>query len=540
MGALEVISTSKAIFIVLFTKKRPTSNFQRFPNGIDLLLNSRLYFLCLNFHLNHLYSFDKEYRFQLNGSFPRIDVQLTFSIEKCIIVTVIIVSCLTGIYFVENTHQRRESQLNKMEYSRAQQVASHISSQLNLAMQEKIYAAYALGDIYVSKQHIDTQALSLVSQNILNADSQIIAIGIAPNDVIEFAYPEPIDSSYFSQNFATPEATKAEVLLRQKNSEPLFSGTFYQINEAQGYTVLRSPIHTGRLEYQQYLGHVILVISTPKMLQDSGVYNANYRIALQDANNQQRTFGDESAVIDPLIVTQVEFAATQWTLYITQNHDSALTYWFSTNPVRLTGYTLIVIFLVLFGSMSWLYLQARQRSMQDELTQLPNRRYFLYTLKNLINNAKYSGTVFAVINLDLDEFKQVNDQYGHAAGDTLLKLVSERLRSTVRATDVVSRVGGDEFLIIVSRIKHEDEVVRLIEQIQLKVERTEYHLNGATIKISASIGYSIYQNKMTSFAHLLAEADINMYKNKALKRQLKNLRRAEVDAINALDIHHKP
>ncbi|WP_133151342.1 GGDEF domain-containing protein, partial [Vibrio sp. 10N.222.55.C12] len=103
---------------------------------------------------------------------------------------------------------------------------------------------------------------------------------------------------------------------------------------------------------------------------------------------------------------------------------------------------------------------------------------FIYTLKNIIGNAKHSGTRFALLNIDLDGFKQINDNYGHASGDLILKQVAKRLRKSVRANDTIARVGGDEFLIIVSRIKNEEELAQLVQSIQSRVEQGQYLVQG--------------------------------------------------------------
>src|SRR5215469_6769632 len=101
----------------------------------------------------------------------------------------------------------------------------------------------------------------------------------------------------------------------------------------------------------------------------------------------------------------------------------------------------------------------------DQLTGLPNRLYLAHHLPGAINEAKRNGTMLAVLFLDLDRFKQINDSRGHETGDKLLKQVAERVRSTVRAEDIVVRMGGDEFIVVLQSIRNTDFINEMATRI---------------------------------------------------------------------------
>lgn len=146
----------------------------------------------------------------------------------------------------------------------------------------------------------------------------------------------------------------------------------------------------------------------------------------------------------------------------------------------------------------------------DFLTGLPNRQYFQERLQMAMDEADQSGGSFALIFLDLDLFKEVNDTYGHSVGDQLLKEVGQRLLSCVRTTDTVARVGGDEFTIILPQVPDTAVLDRICTQILSAVAKP-YLLEGESLTVSASLGITFYPQDGSSAEDLLKHADMAMY-----------------------------
>jgi diguanylate cyclase (GGDEF)-like protein len=150
----------------------------------------------------------------------------------------------------------------------------------------------------------------------------------------------------------------------------------------------------------------------------------------------------------------------------------------------------------------------------DALTGLPNRRMFFDRLNEEIKRASRRNGLFAMMFLDLDGFKQVNDQLGHQAGDELLVQVSERIGQTIRDSDTFARLGGDEFTIILSNIESLLYIDKVAAKI-LKVLNEPFMLGTKQAKISASIGISIYPDHGKDSDTLISLADTAMYDAKA-------------------------
>ncbi|RKF17759.1 diguanylate cyclase [Alginatibacterium sediminis] len=156
-------------------------------------------------------------------------------------------------------------------------------------------------------------------------------------------------------------------------------------------------------------------------------------------------------------------------------------------------------------------------ALHDGLTQLPNRRMLLDCVKARIYEARLRSENFYLLYLDLNRFKPVNDLYGHSMGDKLLISFAERVRKFLRSADLLSRIGGDEFVILLSGHSPRDEIDQLISRLQLEIERP-FLLESKTIAVSASIGLSCYPEDGESFDSLLHVADLDMYQGKARRK----------------------
>lgn len=150
----------------------------------------------------------------------------------------------------------------------------------------------------------------------------------------------------------------------------------------------------------------------------------------------------------------------------------------------------------------------------DVLTGLPNRLLLYDRMTQAIASARRHEKLLAVLFLDLDGFKSVNDSLGHAAGDELLKEVASRLKQVVRAEDTVARLGGDEFVVLLNGVSHMDDVTVLLDRIMKKVRGAVWP-EGSEPMVSASIGLTLYPMDEGDEETLLRHADMAMYQAKA-------------------------
>jgi diguanylate cyclase len=163
--------------------------------------------------------------------------------------------------------------------------------------------------------------------------------------------------------------------------------------------------------------------------------------------------------------------------------------------------------------------EAQQTALQDALTGLPNRVSFEQSLEHGLIQAKRHGWGLAVLFIDIDKFKSINDSYGHDLGDQVLLMIANRLKSFVRDEDIVSRWGGDEFVCLLLEVKQEADVTHLAEKM-INLIAESYEFNGSVLSIMASIGIAIYPVDGDTSSILFKNADTAMYKAKGTEKRV--------------------
>jgi diguanylate cyclase (GGDEF)-like protein/PAS domain S-box-containing protein len=176
--------------------------------------------------------------------------------------------------------------------------------------------------------------------------------------------------------------------------------------------------------------------------------------------------------------------------------------------------------------------QIAHMAMHDGLTGLANRMLFHDRLDHALATARRHGNSFAVLACDLDRFKAVNDTLGHPAGDALLRVIADRLRSVIRDGDTVARLGGDEFAIIVGRVD-DPEKVSLVAQRVIDAVGQPVDLDGHTANVGVSIGIAIGTGDSTDVESVFKRADTALYRAKAAGRNVYSFHEPGLDAVIA-------
>ena len=160
----------------------------------------------------------------------------------------------------------------------------------------------------------------------------------------------------------------------------------------------------------------------------------------------------------------------------------------------------------------------KELALTDPLTGLPNRRAIEdWAVRQLSGAARYGFSFWAAL-ADLDHFKTVNDTYGHEAGDTVLKKFSEILRANSRRSDICSRIGGDEFLFVVTHATRKDAIA-VVDRIRAQLGATQFNFDGTTLTVTASFGIAGFEGTQApGFNRLVAQADTALYSAKRLGR----------------------
>ena len=182
-----------------------------------------------------------------------------------------------------------------------------------------------------------------------------------------------------------------------------------------------------------------------------------------------------------------------------------------TDDAEVTGETGAIISIEDITESAQLRVELERRANLDMLTRCLNRATVMSALEATVSQAEKA--LVAVIFVDLDEFKEVNDRHGHAVGDELLIIASERLTGAVRQGDFVGRLGGDEFLVVCPEVTGPDEAATVADRVGAALHG-EFTIGGTTIELRASVGVVCAQRQGASAEDLVSEADVAMYASK--------------------------
>ena len=156
-------------------------------------------------------------------------------------------------------------------------------------------------------------------------------------------------------------------------------------------------------------------------------------------------------------------------------------------------------------------------ALHDELTGLPNRRLFQDRLASALERARRTGSQAALLLVDLDHFKQVNDTVGHHIGDALLKRVSDAFVGRVRHSDTVARTGGDEFSVILEEPTNREDAVRVGHSLAQLLDNP-FQLEGHSVRVGATVGIAVFPQDASDAESLCIAADLRMYAGKHVPR----------------------
>jgi diguanylate cyclase (GGDEF)-like protein len=222
-------------------------------------------------------------------------------------------------------------------------------------------------------------------------------------------------------------------------------------------------------------------------------------------------------------------AGHNWTLSLRSQDAFAQRYGRSmATEIALTGLALSLMLAML----AWQMIHGRARALRlaaamteelremaqhDLLTGLPNRALFSDRLGQELARAKRQNGHFAMVFIDLDHFKPINDTYGHGVGDQVLKLVARQLQQSVRAADTVGRIGGDEFVVLLAQLSESDSILALAEKLRLALKHP-FVVEGHALQVSCSVGVAVYPQDGEDAVALTKGADDAMYRAKEAGR----------------------
>lgn len=262
----------------------------------------------------------------------------------------------------------------------------------------------------------------------------------------------------------------------------------------------------------RYWGQVSILLDADQLFEflHRHAESSGFHLAIRTSRNGTPVTGEAATFDQAVMVLPLRKPRDHWQIAITAIDPSG-----SRLPLiyRLFGWTIALLIGLLIQRLLLSHHEVLHLALLDPLTGLPNRRLFHDRLSQAINQSDRSGNGFFLLYIDLDNFKLINDTFGHDAGDRVLSECANRLTANVRRSDSVARVGGDEFMIILSALHSRDEAAAIASKLIHELAKAILFA-GESLQVGASIGIACYPNDGETIDALTKRADDAMYRSK--------------------------
>jgi diguanylate cyclase (GGDEF)-like protein len=350
-------------------------------------------------------------------------------------------------------------------------------------------------------------------------DPLISGFALAPNFVVSDIYPMSGNESVVGSDVLMTSGSKEAVLRAISNGDMVLAGPF---ETPQGQATLAGwiPVWLDRNGAPKFWGFASVTLDYPVLMEKAGLTRLQQDLVIdirgRDAMGPagERFFGAPAPMSRDALKVPVLVPGGSWLITAHPRAGWYPTPWWRTNN---GAFGLLISVLAALASYRILYDRQRIRLLAglDPLTRLPNRRQALRHLDRLLDRGKRNESHFAVLSIDLDGFKPVNDRLGHAAGDRLLESIGARLSESVRVGDLVARMGGDEFLVILREEEKlaAEALLELARRVQTAIAQP-VNVGRESVAVRASIGIATFPEHGTDALSLLQRADEAMYRAK--------------------------
>lgn len=421
--------------------------------------------------------------------------------------------------FVWLDHDRRLQAERSVLQGEAATVRARLESELNATLS----LGLGLSAFVLSRPSFSEDELARVAASLIRLQPAISSVAIAPDNVIRYIYPRADNEKALGLSYMDMPAQRDAVLRLMHEQRPVIAGPLQLVQGGVGI-VNRIPIVFTQLDGSpRYWGLVSVAIKPQSIFERSGIQPGgsrnDLRFALRGEDGkgaQGDVFLGDAALFDEpgTVLMDVIIPGGSWQLAVHSSHPRA--------GYGMVAHALILLLSIAAGALVAYSLLAHQRirsmALHDPLTGLANRYQFNLRAQDIFSLAKRSGRPLSMLNIDIDDFKGINDAHGHAAGDAVLKEVADKLRTCCRESDLIARVGGDEFVVLLPDTPKSPALDALVHRLRATIHIVLPGSDTAT-KLGLSVGAVSCSGATPTLESLMHLADEAMYRAKEEPRQ---------------------
>lgn len=424
------------------------------------------------------------------------------------------VSILIFLFFILIFETLLQMESRKVEADNRLDALSYGSS-LRVRAERELNALLYLSSGFTSylnvyHSQLDEVKVNALLDNLYSHSKHIRNFAVAVGYTITYIAPRAGNEKALGLYYPDVPMQWRDVKRAVESRQGVLVGPIALIQGGSGF-IYRYPIFIDN----DYWGLLSTVIDTPSFLKAAfgGLSNRDYTFAVRTGEAGQTFYGNPGLFRDPhAVLIDSEVPGGKWQFaVVTQKTNSSLPFlWI----FRVLTYGISL----LLGCAAYLLLRDRStlayQAMYDSLTGLANRRLLVDRLDQIINRLeREENTLCTVLFFDLNDFKKINDRFGHKTGDIVLATIAQRVREETRASDTVARLGGDEFVIAIVDGKSSIYAEQLEQRLR-SIIRKPVKLDGFDLHVDASLGIAVYPQDGKSTNELLKIADLRMYEDK--------------------------
>lgn len=405
-------------------------------------------------------------------------------------------------------------------------VLAHISSaraRLESELNASLSLSLGLSTFVMSNPDFSEQAFAQVAASLIHIRPGIRSVALAPDNVISHVYPRPANDKALGLRYLDNPLQREAVLRLMRERKPVIAGPITLVQGGQGI-INRIPVliikPSGDIHYW---GLASVAVDPQPIFEHAGILGnvgstpaIEYALRGRDGLGAKGDvfLGDAALFSDPdSILMDVVIPGGSWQLAGRPSMPPKLGLPFLATPLYLLALILAGLAGFMVRSTLTAHRQMRTMALQDSLTGLANRHQFNLLGENLFFLAKRSGRHLTLLNMDLNDFKLINDTHGHAVGDQLLVHVASQLRKCFRESDLVARVGGDEFLALLPDTSIGPNLDALLQRLQDAVSEPLTTVD-PPVRAGVCIGIATCTEQTRTLEDLMRLADDTMYRAK--------------------------